>query len=463
MHSRRITDLRHDTSRRRAVAGHRPAAGREGRDRRAARAARRRRDRGRLPDLVSGRLRGRAGRRRARSAGARSPRSHARSASDLERPPRPSPDARRSRIHVFIATSPLHMERKLRLTPDEVLETRATGGRIRHASTPTRSSSRPRTPPARNRRSSPQVCRQAIAAGATTRQPPGHGRLLPARRARGLPARDPGALPRARARHPLRPLPQRPRARGREHALRRSRAGATQVECTVNGIGERAGNAALEEVVMALRVRADELRRRDRRRTSARSAPSSALVSRLTGYAVQRNKAIVGANAFAHEAGIHQDGMLKDAATYQIMDPEELGLAMTLPLGKHSGRPRVRPGLRRGRHRAAGRRARHGLRTVQAARRRAQGRDPVRRLRGGAGPMRSHKTLHGRLPERGRHRPRADGRGEPGARGGRPPARLPRRRGARAVRRRGGQPLRPPAAGGDARAPAAGRTRCWSR
>jgi 2-isopropylmalate synthase len=115
------------------------------------------------------------------------------------------------------------------------------------------------------------------------------------------------------------------------------RAGATQVECTVNGIGERAGNAALEEVVMALRVRADELCV-ETGVNIGEIGVSSALVSRLTGYAVQRNKAIVGANAFAHEAGIHQDGMLKDADTYQIMDPEELGLTMTLPLGKHSGR-----------------------------------------------------------------------------------------------------------------------------
>src|SRR5581483_4074587 len=97
------------------------------------------------------------------------------------------------------------------------------------------------------------------------------------------------------------------------------------------------GNAALEEVVMALRVRADEVRA-DTGVRIGEIGSSSALVSRLTGYAVQRNKAIVGANAFAHEAGIHQDGMLKDAATYQIMDPTELGLTMTLPLGKHSGR-----------------------------------------------------------------------------------------------------------------------------
>jgi 2-isopropylmalate synthase len=113
--------------------------------------------------------------------------------------------------------------------------------------------------------------------------------------------------------------------------------GASQVECTVNGIGERAGNAALEEVVIALRVRGDEIGAETAVDVSEIFA-TSRLVSEETGYFVQRNKPVVGANAFAHEAGIHQDGMLKDASTYQIIDPAELGLVMTLPLGKHSGR-----------------------------------------------------------------------------------------------------------------------------
>jgi 2-isopropylmalate synthase len=114
-------------------------------------------------------------------------------------------------------------------------------------------------------------------------------------------------------------------------------AGATQAECTVNGIGERAGNAALEEVVMALEVRQSSFGLKTGVVTREIGV-ASRLVQQLTGYAVQPNKAIVGANAFAHEAGIHQDGMLKDAETYQIMDPAQLGLVMTLPLGKHSGR-----------------------------------------------------------------------------------------------------------------------------
>jgi 2-isopropylmalate synthase len=114
-------------------------------------------------------------------------------------------------------------------------------------------------------------------------------------------------------------------------------AGARQVECTINGIGERAGNCSLEEVVMALRTRAD-VYGLETGIDTRRIHPASRLLTQITGLAVQRNKAIVGASAFAHEAGIHQDGMLKDTSTYQIMDPQELGLTMTLPLGKHSGR-----------------------------------------------------------------------------------------------------------------------------
>jgi 2-isopropylmalate synthase len=113
--------------------------------------------------------------------------------------------------------------------------------------------------------------------------------------------------------------------------------GARQIECTINGIGERAGNTSLEEVVMALRTRKNYLDL-DTNIVSEQLYPTSRLVSQVTGIAIPINKPIVGDNAFAHEAGIHQDGLLKDTATYQIIDPAELGLAMTLPLGKHSGR-----------------------------------------------------------------------------------------------------------------------------
>jgi 2-isopropylmalate synthase len=115
-------------------------------------------------------------------------------------------------------------------------------------------------------------------------------------------------------------------------------AGAGQIECTINGIGERAGNAALEEVVMALRTRKDYFDCQTRIDTK-RLVPTSRLLTKTTGLTVQRNKAIVGRNAFAHESGIHQDGMLKERSTYEIMNPEDVGFSKTdLVLGKHSGR-----------------------------------------------------------------------------------------------------------------------------
>jgi 2-isopropylmalate synthase len=114
--------------------------------------------------------------------------------------------------------------------------------------------------------------------------------------------------------------------------------GAGQIECTINGLGERAGTCSLEEVVMALRTRHDYYQATTRINTQ-RLVPTSRLVSGITGMVVQRNKAIVGRNAFAHEAGIHQDGMLKEPSTYEIMRPEDVGFTKTdLVLGKHSGR-----------------------------------------------------------------------------------------------------------------------------
>jgi 2-isopropylmalate synthase len=125
------------------------------------------------------------------------------------------------------------------------------------------------------------------------------------------------------------------------NSLAAVRGGARQVECTINGIGERAGNAALEEIVMVSRVRPDRAAFTTRIHTPA-LAPTSHLLVEVTGQPVQSNKAIVGRNAFAHEAGIHQDGMLKDRRTYEIMRPEDVGvLGTTLVLGKHSGRHAV--------------------------------------------------------------------------------------------------------------------------
>ena len=122
--------------------------------------------------------------------------------------------------------------------------------------------------------------------------------------------------------------------------------GARQVECTINGIGERAGNTALEEIVMALKVRRDLIGLDTRIRTE-QIYPTSRLVSSITGIRVQPNKAVVGANAFAHESGIHQDGLLKNKTTYEIMTPETIGLSKsTLVLGKHSGRHALRDRVR---------------------------------------------------------------------------------------------------------------------
>jgi 2-isopropylmalate synthase len=243
--------------------------------------------------------------------------------------------APRSRIHVFVATSALHMERKLGLTPEEVLEriswsvdyarTRADEVEF-SAEDATRS----------DREFLAEACRRAVEAGATVvnlpdtvgyTTPPEYFQLFEDVRSL-CPALDDVEL----SVHCHDDL-----GLAVANSLAGVAAGATQVECTVNGIGERAGNAALEEIVMALRVRAD-VYGAETGVDPGSIGHASSLVSELTGYAVQRNKAIVGANAFAHEAGIHQDGLLKDVATYQIIDPAELGLAMTLPLGKHSGR-----------------------------------------------------------------------------------------------------------------------------
>ena len=241
----------------------------------------------------------------------------------------------RTRVHIVLATSPIHMEFKLGLEPEEVVQhardaVAYVAGRVDEVEFACEDATR----------SDPafvaEVCRAAIEAGATTvNLPDTVGYSLPNEYAafvatvrRLCPALDRVAV----AVHCHDDL-----GLAVANTLAGVSAGASQVECTVNGIGERAGVAALEEVAMALRVRADAYGY-ETGIDVGRIGDASRLVSKITGYAVQPNKAIVGANAFAHEAGIHQDGMLKHAGTYQIMDPEELGLTMTLPLGKHSGR-----------------------------------------------------------------------------------------------------------------------------
>ncbi len=133
---------------------------------------------------------------------------------------------------------------------------------------------------------------------------------------------------------------------GTANTLAAIAAGAGQAEVTVNGIGERAGNTALEEVVMALATRGEQFGGAYTNISTERIVPISRLVAGITGLQVQVNKAIVGANAFAHEAGIHQDGMLKERTTYEIMNPQDVGWEGTqLVLGKHSGRAGFRNAL----------------------------------------------------------------------------------------------------------------------
>ncbi len=243
--------------------------------------------------------------------------------------------AGRSRIHIVLATSALHMERKLGLEPAEVVHrARWAVAYAAEQVDEVEFSCEDAT------RSDPdfvaRVCRAVIAAGASVVN-------LPDTVGYALPHEYAGFLAAVRRRCPeLRRVTLSAHCHDDlglavANTLAAVQAGAQQVECTVNGIGERAGNASLEEVVVALKLKGEQLEAETGIETTQLAA-SSRLVSELTGYAVPRNKAVVGANAFAHEAGIHQDGMLKDARTYQIIDPEDVGVHMTLPLGKHSGR-----------------------------------------------------------------------------------------------------------------------------
>jgi 2-isopropylmalate synthase len=243
--------------------------------------------------------------------------------------------ARRSRIHLVLATSALHMEKKLRLEPQEVVrQARWAAEYAAERADEVEFSCEDAT------RSDPafvaRVCRAAIEGGVTIVN-------LPDTVGYALPTQYASFIGDVRRRCPeLRSVTLSVHCHDDlglsvANSLAGIQAGAGQVECTVNGLGERAGNASLEEIVVALKVRSDYFDVETGIDTTLIAA-TSRLVSERTGYAVQRNKAVVGANAFAHEAGIHQDGMLKDARTYQIIDPREVGVSMTLPLGKHSGR-----------------------------------------------------------------------------------------------------------------------------
>lgn len=244
--------------------------------------------------------------------------------------------ARQGRIHTFLSTSPLHRKHKLNMDEAQVIEA------IRDSVSYARNfAPQVEWSPEDATRTEPDfLCRAvetAIRAGATSINVPDTvGYTTPDEffeLITMLRARVPGIDKAVISVHCHNDL-----GLAVANSLAAVRAGARQVECTVNGIGERAGNAALEEIVMAMRTRPD-LYPYQTNIHSEEITRASRLVSRITGFQVQKNKAIVGANAFAHESGIHQDGMLKHAGTYEIMTPESVGLSRSsLTLGKLSGR-----------------------------------------------------------------------------------------------------------------------------
>jgi 2-isopropylmalate synthase len=255
---------------------------------------------------------------------------------DIDRAWEAVKQAHRPRIHVFLATSAIHREHKLKMTREQTIQ-RAVAGVNRAAGYCDDVEFSPEDAARTETDFLCQVVEAAIDAGATTVNIPDTvGYATPAQM---------GAV--------IDTLNQRVRNIDRAvisvhchndlglavaNSLAAVENGAGQIECTINGIGERAGNCSLEEIVMALRTRGD-FYHADTRINTRRLVPTSRLVAGITGLQVQRNKAVVGRNAFAHEAGIHQDGMLKERTTYEIMRPEDVGFSKTdLVLGKHSGR-----------------------------------------------------------------------------------------------------------------------------
>ncbi|MGA2619132.1 MAG: 2-isopropylmalate synthase [Thermoguttaceae bacterium] len=244
--------------------------------------------------------------------------------------------AEQPRIHVFLATSAIHREFKLKMDKEDILRHAVAGVRRAAGYCPNVEFS----PEDAARTEADFLCRvveATIDAGATTVNIPDTvGYATPTHMGqviRNLRNRVPNIDKAVLSVHCHNDL-----GLAVANSLAAVEAGAGQVECTINGLGERAGNCSLEEIVMALRTRSD-FYHAETRIATRRLVPTSRLVANVTGIHVQRNKAIVGQNAFAHEAGIHQDGMLKERTTYEIMRPEDVGFATTeLVLGKHSGR-----------------------------------------------------------------------------------------------------------------------------
>jgi len=240
------------------------------------------------------------------------------------------------RIHVFLATSAIHREHKLKMGKEEIVQ-RAIDGVKRAVGYCSNVEFSPEDAVRTETDFLCEVVEAAIEAGATTVNIPdtvGYATPAHMRRVIDLLRQRVSNIDRAVISvHCHNDL-----GMAVANSLAAVEAGAGQIECTINGLGERAGNASLEEVVMALKTRSDHYHAHTQV-VSQRLVPTSRMVAGITGIQVQRNKAIVGQNAFAHEAGIHQDGMLKERTTYEIMRPEDVGLNMSdLVLGKHSGR-----------------------------------------------------------------------------------------------------------------------------
>ena len=262
---------------------------------------------------------------------------------DIQRTGEALKGAQSARIHTFIATSPIHMKNKLRMAPEQVIEQAVKAVRWARQYTDNVEFS----PEDAGRSEIDFLCRileLVIDAGATTlnipdtvgyTMPDQFGKLINQLRER-IPNSDKAVF----SVHCHNDL-----GLAVANSLAAVMNGARQIECTINGLGERAGNASLEEVVMAIRTRQDYFPC-DTRIDATHIVSASKLVSSITGFPVQPNKAIVGANAFAHESGIHQDGILKHRETYEIMRAEDVGWgANKLLLGKHSGRNAFRARL----------------------------------------------------------------------------------------------------------------------
>lgn len=262
---------------------------------------------------------------------------------DIDRAGEALSGAERARIHTFIATSEIHMKSKLRMTPDQVVEQAVSAVRRARRYTDNVEFS----PEDAGRSETDFLCRvieSVIEAGATTIN-------IPDTVGYNIPQQF-GAL----VGELIERVPNSDKAVFSVHchndlglavanSLSAVLNGARQVECTINGLGERAGNASLEEIVMTVRTRQDVFPC-DTYLDATQIVPTSRLVSTVTGFPVQPNKAIVGANAFAHESGIHQDGVLKSRETYEIMRAEDVGwLENRIVLGKHSGRNAFRTRL----------------------------------------------------------------------------------------------------------------------